>query len=50
MGLSLADYVVKEAGFGADLRVEKFINIKCYYGDLKPDADVIVTTVRALRY
>nr|WP_297308035.1 formate--tetrahydrofolate ligase [uncultured Flavobacterium sp.] len=50
MGLSLADYVVTEAGFGADLGAEKFMNIKCHYGDLKPDAYVIVATVRALRY
>lgn len=50
MGLSLADYVVTEAGFGADLGAEKFMNIKCFYGDLKPDSYVIVTTIRALRY
>ena len=50
MGLSLADYVVTEAGFGADLGAEKFLHIKCHYGDLKPDAYVIVATVRALRY
>lgn len=49
-GLSLADYVVTEAGFGADLGAEKFFHIKCYYGNLKPDAYVLVTTVRALRY
>lgn len=50
MGLSLADYVVTEAGFGADLGAEKFMHIKCHYGNLKPDAYVIVATVRALRY
>lgn len=50
MGLSLADYVVTEAGFGADLGAEKFLHIKCHYGNLKPDAYVIVATVRALRY
>ncbi len=50
MGLSLADYVVTEAGFGADLGAEKFMNIKCGYGKLKPDAIVIVATIRALRH
>lgn len=50
MGLSLGDYVVTEAGFGADLGAEKFLHIKCHYGNIKPDAFVIVTTVRALRY
>ena len=50
MGLSLADYVVTEAGFGADLGAEKFLHIKCHYGKMKPDAYVIVTTVRAMRY
>lgn len=49
-GLSLADYVVTEAGFGADLGAEKFLHIKCHYGNLKPDAVVIVATIRALRY
>jgi formate--tetrahydrofolate ligase len=49
-GLSLAEYVVTEAGFGADLGAEKFLNIKCGYGDLKPKAMVIVATVRALRH
>ena len=47
--LKLADYVVTEAGFGADLGAEKFYNIKCRYGNLKPDATVIVATVRALK-
>jgi formate--tetrahydrofolate ligase len=50
MGLSLGDYVVTEAGFGADLGAEKFMNIKCGYGNLKPDAIVIVATIRALRH
>jgi len=50
MGLSLGDYVVTEAGFGADLGAEKFLNIKCGYGDLTPSALVIVATVRALRH
>ncbi len=49
-GLSLADYVVTEAGFGADLGAEKFLHIKCHYGKLKPDAYIIVATIRALRY
>ncbi len=50
MAMSLGDYVVTEAGFGADLGAEKFLHIKCVVGDLKPDVYVIVTTVRALRY
>ncbi|MBE2245785.1 MAG: formate--tetrahydrofolate ligase [Candidatus Competibacteraceae bacterium] len=50
MGLSLADYVVTEAGFGADLGAEKFMNIKCRYGNIKPDAIVLVATIRALRH
>lgn len=49
-GMSLSDYVVTEAGFGADLGAEKFLHIKCHYGDIQPDAMVIVATVRALRY
>jgi formate--tetrahydrofolate ligase len=49
-GLSLADYVVTEAGFGADLGAEKFMNIKCGYGHLQPHAIVLVTTIRALRH
>ncbi len=48
-GLKLADYVVTEAGFGADLGAEKFFDIKCRKADLKPDAAVIVATVRALK-
>lgn len=50
MGLSLSDYVVTEAGFGADLGAEKFLDIKCGYGDLSPDAVVVVATIRALRH
>lgn len=50
MGLSLGDYVVTEAGFGADLGAEKFMNIKCGYGNLAPDAIVLVATIRALRH
>jgi formate--tetrahydrofolate ligase len=50
MGLSLADYVVTEAGFGADLGAEKFMDIKCGYAGLKPDALVLVATIRALRH
>lgn len=49
MALKLADYVVTEAGFGADLGAEKFLNIKCRYAGLKPSAAVIVATVRALK-
>ena len=47
--LKLADYVVTEAGFGADLGAEKFLNIKCRLGELKPNAVVIVATIRALK-
>src|SRR6056300_70227 len=47
--LKLADYVVTEAGFGADLGAEKFLNIKCRQAGLKPDAAVIVATVRAMK-
>lgn len=47
--MKLADYVVTEAGFGADLGAEKFFDIKCRYAGLKPDAAVIVATVRALK-
>lgn len=49
MGLNLADYVVTEAGFGADLGAEKFFDIKCRVGDLKPNAVVVVATIRALK-
>lgn len=47
--LKLADYVVTEAGFGADLGAEKFLDIKCRIANLKPDAAVIVATIRALK-
>ncbi len=50
MGLSLGDYVVTEAGFGADLGAEKFMNIKCGYAGLAPSAIVLVATIRALRH
>lgn len=50
LALKLADYVVTEAGFGADLGAEKFCNIKCRTAGLKPDAVVIVATIRALKY
>ncbi len=49
-GLKLADYVITEAGFGADLGAEKFMDIKCRMAGLKPDAVVLVATVRALKY
>lgn len=48
--LKMADYVVTEAGFGADLGAEKFFDIKCRMAGLKPDAVVLVATVRALKY
>ncbi|MCI9524968.1 MAG: formate--tetrahydrofolate ligase [Erysipelotrichaceae bacterium] len=47
--LKLADYIVTEAGFGADLGAEKFLDIKCRFADLKPNAVVIVATIRALK-
>lgn len=50
MGLTLSDYVVTEAGFGADLGAEKFLDIKCVSGGLKPKAAVLVATIRALRH
>lgn len=49
MCLKLADYTITEAGFGADLGAEKFLDIKCRLGDLKPSAVVIVATIRALK-
>lgn len=49
LGLKLADYVVTEAGFGADLGAEKFFDIKCVAGGLRPDAVMLVVTVRALK-
>ncbi len=48
--LKIADYVITEAGFGADLGAEKFFDIKCRIGGLSPDAVVLVATVRALKY
>jgi formate--tetrahydrofolate ligase len=50
LGLRLADYTVTEAGFGADLGAEKFLNIKCRKAGLRPDAAVLVATVKALKY
>ncbi len=50
MALKLADYCITEAGFGADLGAQKFFDIKCRLGGLKPDAVVLVATVRALKY
>ena len=50
LALKLADYTITEAGFGSDLGAEKFLNIKCLYGDLKPSCIVLVATVRALKY
>ncbi len=49
VGIKTADYLLTEAGFGADIGAEKFFNIKCRYSGLKPDAAVIVTTVRAMK-
>ena len=49
LALKLSDYTITEAGFGADLGAEKFFDIKCVVGDLKPDATVIVATCRALK-
>ena len=46
----MADYVVTEAGFGADLGAEKFFDIKCRAAGLEPDAVVLVATIRALKY
>ena len=48
--LKMADYVITEAGFGADLGAEKFFDIKCRIGDLSPDAVVLVATIKALKY
>ncbi len=50
MGLTLSDYVVTEAGFASELGAEKFFDIKCQYGNLSPNAVVIVATIRALKY
>lgn len=48
--MKMADYVITEAGFGADLGAEKFLDIKCQLSGLKPDAIVLVATIRALKY
>ncbi len=50
LALKLGDYVITEAGFGADLGAEKFLDIKCRVADLKPDAVVCVATIKALKY
>ena len=50
LALKLGDIVVTEAGFGADLGAEKFLDIKCRYGELKPDCVVVVATIRALKH
>ena len=50
MGMKLADYMITEAGFGADLGAEKFIDIKCRMSGLRPNAVVLVATIRALKY
>ena len=50
LGISLADYAITEAGFGADLGAEKFFDIKCRQAGLEPDAAVLVATVRALKF
>lgn len=50
MAMHMSDYVVTEAGFGADLGAEKFLDIKCRKADIRPDAVIIVATVRALKY
>ncbi len=49
VGLKLSDYHITESGFAADMGFEKFWNLKCHYSDLKPDAAVVVATVRALK-
>ena len=49
MALKLGDITVTEAGFGADLGAEKFLDIKCHYGNMYPDAVVVVATIRALK-
>ncbi|MCI8616723.1 MAG: formate--tetrahydrofolate ligase [Clostridia bacterium] len=50
MAMKLGDYVITEAGFGADLGAEKFLDIKCRKAEIKPDAVVIVATIKALKY
>ncbi len=50
MAMKLGDYAITEAGFGADLGAEKFLDIKCRYGELKPNCIVVVATIRALKH
>ncbi len=50
LGMKLADYCITEAGFGSDLGAEKFFDIKCRFGELKPSCVVLVATIRALKY
>ena len=50
LGMKLTDYVITEAGFGSDLGAEKFLNIKCRVGGLKPNCIVLVATIKALKY
>jgi len=50
LGLKVSDYLITEAGFGADLGAEKFLNIKCQEGNLKPNLVILVATIRALKY
>lgn len=50
IAMKLGDYAITEAGFGADLGAEKFLDIKCRYGNLKPDCVVVVATIRALKH
>lgn len=50
MGMKMADYLITEAGFGADLGAEKFIDIKCRMTGIRPSAVVLVATIKALKY
>ena len=50
VGMKIADYVVTESGFGADMGMEKFFDIVCRFGKLTPSAAVLVTTVRAIKH
>ncbi len=50
IALKLGDYVVTEAGFGSDLGAEKFLDIKCYFGNIKPSCIVLISTVRSMKY
>ena len=50
IGIRTGDYLITEAGFGADMGAERFFNIKCRVSGLRPDAAVLVATVRALKY